>query len=239
MTLADLSAVVCAQLDAEGVEPGNGQVSARVDGRTLRYYAALGLLDRPVGRRGRVAVYGGRHVAQAVAVKRLQAAGWPLADIQRRLVGMPTADLLAVRADEPPPVAAIPVPGGSEPEARRAFWAQPPAPPGPPRGQAAAVSVVAPVAAAAAAASAPLAAPGAAALTGATPVSRARAAGLPLAGVALPGGAVLLLPGGRAPSPAEAQALADAAGPLLAQAARLGLLPNLTDRRTEHEGETP
>lgn len=179
MTLAELASAISGQLKAEGVEPGNGQVSARVDERTLRYYMTLGLLDRPVARRGRVAVYGERHAAQAVAVKRLQAAGWPLADIQRRLAAQPTAELRAVRADERPPVSpaleAAPLPGRGE------FWAHPPVP----LPQGAAV----------------------------------------LSAVAVSGGAVILLPaGGRAPTQADAEALAAAAGPLLAEAARRGLL---------------
>jgi DNA-binding transcriptional MerR regulator len=62
--------------------PKNGQVRAVPDERTVRYYATLGLLDRPLAMRGRTALYGPRHVAQVVAIKRLQSAGRSLAEIQ-------------------------------------------------------------------------------------------------------------------------------------------------------------
>src|SRR5439155_1576002 len=58
------------------------QVRAVPDERTIRYYAAIGLLDRPAAMRGRTAIYGARHLAQVVAIKRLQAAGRSLAEIQ-------------------------------------------------------------------------------------------------------------------------------------------------------------
>lgn len=69
-------------------EPANGQVRAVPDERTIRYYTTLGLLDRPT-LRGRTALYGRRHLAQLVAIKRLQAEGRALAEIQRVL---PTLD---------------------------------------------------------------------------------------------------------------------------------------------------
>ncbi len=62
--------------------PKNGQVRAVPDDRTIRYYATLGLLDRPSSMRGRTAVYGRRHLAQVVAIKRLQSTGRSLAEIQ-------------------------------------------------------------------------------------------------------------------------------------------------------------
>lgn len=62
--------------------PTNGQVRAVPDERTIRYYATLGLLDRPVAMRGRTALYNARHVAQVVAIKRLQLMGRSLAEIQ-------------------------------------------------------------------------------------------------------------------------------------------------------------
>lgn len=62
--------------------PKNGQVRAVPDERTIRYYATIGLLDRPAAMRGRTALYGPRHLAQVVAIKRMQSAGHSLADIQ-------------------------------------------------------------------------------------------------------------------------------------------------------------
>lgn len=63
--------------------PKNGQVRAVPDDRTIRYYAAKGLLDRPAAMRGRTALYGPRHLAQIVAIKRMQSAGHSLADIEK------------------------------------------------------------------------------------------------------------------------------------------------------------
>lgn len=62
--------------------PTNGQIRAVPDERTIRYYGTLGLLDRPAAMRGRTALYGRRHLAQVVAIKRLQAIGRTLAEIQ-------------------------------------------------------------------------------------------------------------------------------------------------------------
>ncbi|HEY1555896.1 MAG TPA: MerR family transcriptional regulator [Kofleriaceae bacterium] len=62
--------------------PKNGQVRAVPDERTIRYYAALGLLDRPAAMKGRVGLYGARHLAQVVAIKRLQSSGKSLAEIE-------------------------------------------------------------------------------------------------------------------------------------------------------------
>lgn len=107
--------------------PKNGQVRAVPDERTVRYYVALGLLDRPAAMRGRTAIYGKRHLAQVIAIKRLQSAGHSLADIQAmwptlddltlgRLTGVTLprspAGALAVRA----------------PAVRQEFWKKAPAP---------------------------------------------------------------------------------------------------------------
>ena len=91
-TLADLVAEAASWI-ATLPPPKNGQVRAVPDERTVRYYAALGLLDRPSAMRGRTAIYGKRHLAQVIAIKRLQSAGHSLADIQ----GMwPTLDDLTL-----------------------------------------------------------------------------------------------------------------------------------------------
>lgn len=63
-----------------------GQASGRVrevpDPRTIRYYTTIGLLDKPAEMRGRTAYYGRRHLLQLVAIKRLQAEGKSLVEIQ-------------------------------------------------------------------------------------------------------------------------------------------------------------
>jgi DNA-binding transcriptional MerR regulator len=84
----------------------DGRVAAAPDGRTVRYYGTLGLVDRPtiVDREAR---YGRRHVLQLVAVKALQARGLPLAEIQARLYGRSNSELetllQAVSEDRPRP----------------------------------------------------------------------------------------------------------------------------------------
>jgi DNA-binding transcriptional MerR regulator len=71
--------------------PYDGQTSGRVrdvpDARTVRYYTTIGVLDRPLEMRGRTAYYGRRHLLQIVAVKRLQARGMSLVDIQENVAG--------------------------------------------------------------------------------------------------------------------------------------------------------
>lgn len=80
-TLQDLVAEAASRLAALP-PPKNGQVRAVPDDRTIRYYGTLGLLDRPAAMRGRTALYGAKHLAQVVAIKRMQATGKSLADIQ-------------------------------------------------------------------------------------------------------------------------------------------------------------
>jgi DNA-binding transcriptional MerR regulator len=58
----------------------------------VRLYTTLGLLDRPVIK-GRTGYYGLRHLRQLVAIKRLQAEGKSLAEIQNRLLGISDEEL--------------------------------------------------------------------------------------------------------------------------------------------------
>jgi DNA-binding transcriptional MerR regulator len=74
---------------AHDPEPENGQVRAIPDARSIRYYTTLGLLDRPAAMEGRTALYGAQHVRQLVAIKRLQAKGLSLQEIQQKLHAAP------------------------------------------------------------------------------------------------------------------------------------------------------
>jgi len=65
------------------------------DRRAIRWYTTIGLLDRPV-LRGRTGWYGPRHLLQLVAIKRRQAQGRTLAEIQQELTGAPTTTLHAI-----------------------------------------------------------------------------------------------------------------------------------------------
>jgi DNA-binding transcriptional MerR regulator len=87
--------------------------------RLVRWYVTVGLVDPPLSRRGRVAQYGRRHLLQLVAVKRRQAEGHSLAEIQAELAGA-TDDVLAAVARVPdtwPAPEARPTPPGR-------FWAR-------------------------------------------------------------------------------------------------------------------
>jgi len=79
----------------------NGRVRELPNGRTIRWYTTIGLVDRPAATRGRTALYGRRHLLQLAAVKKLQAAGHTLAEIQEQLVGA-TDRQLADLAGIPP-----------------------------------------------------------------------------------------------------------------------------------------
>ncbi|GGS55038.1 hypothetical protein GCM10010156_12280 [Planobispora rosea] len=68
-------------------ERPNGRVRDVPNERLVRWYATIGLLDPPLARRGRVALYGRRHLLQLIAVKRRQADGRSIAEIQAELTG--------------------------------------------------------------------------------------------------------------------------------------------------------
>jgi DNA-binding transcriptional MerR regulator len=125
----------------------NGQTSGRVrdvpDVRTIRYYITLGLLDRPLEMQGRTAFYGRKHLLQLVAIKRLQAQGLTLVDVQQRMLGTSQKKLAELAAlpdhmlNEPVALAkraaTSQVPADQVRQidevaarGRRQFWAQPP-----------------------------------------------------------------------------------------------------------------
>lgn len=96
-TLDALVQRVTAELAERGllVAQRDGRVAAAPDARTVRYYQSLGLIDRPrpVGREAR---YLERHRLQLLAIKALQSARAPLAEVQARLYGRSNAELAAV-----------------------------------------------------------------------------------------------------------------------------------------------
>ena len=208
----------------------SGRVRAVPDRRAIRWYTTIGLIDRPVAHRGRTALYGPRHLLQLVAVKRLQARGLPLVDIQRELAGATDTQLAQVARLPASPTArdsaGSPLPAGSRDGAgslpvaetpravagrvRRAeFW----------RGQAASYSAA-------------HASTGPAARVG-DPDQGLEAAAL--RGVRLGEGATLLLEPGRELDAADMRAILDAARPLLAALRERGLgQPSEEERRREH-----
>jgi DNA-binding transcriptional MerR regulator len=143
-----LSAPTLAQADARtGADASAAQVNGRVrdvpNERLIRWYVTVGLVDPPLSRRGRVARYGRRHLLQLVAVKRRQADGRSLAEIQAELAGA-TDEVLADIARLPGECAPDPGPApGMEAAARSTeaaegvtraapdrFWTRRPSQPG-------------------------------------------------------------------------------------------------------------
>lgn len=91
-TLDALCAEAERLLAADSPAERDGRVREVPDPRTVRYYTTLGLIDRPA-MRGRTGYYGERHLLQLLAIKRLQAHGLPLAQVQARLLGLTTPEL--------------------------------------------------------------------------------------------------------------------------------------------------
>jgi DNA-binding transcriptional MerR regulator len=96
----------------------NGRVRDVPNERLVRWYVTVGLVDPPLSRRGRVAQYGRRHLLQLVAVKRRQAEGRSLAEIQAELAGATDEKLAAV--------ARVPgtLPAPEAPAVPGRFWAR-------------------------------------------------------------------------------------------------------------------
>lgn len=116
-TISELSERVADALAASGEVPG-GKARAIPDERSIRYYTTLGLIDRAT-LRGRTAYYGARHLAQLVAIKKMQADGATLAEIQGLLPAIDDAALAELTG-----VALV---ARSLPAARRDFWRATPA----------------------------------------------------------------------------------------------------------------
>ena len=126
-TLDELVERVREALAAEYPGAPNGRVRDVPDRRAIRWYTTIGLVDRPLGMRGRTALYGPRHLQQLVAIKRWQAQGRSLSQIQAEFVFLSPRDLTEASrvpehllADDAP---------GSVPDVvhRPRFWADRPA----------------------------------------------------------------------------------------------------------------
>ncbi|WP_214103653.1 MerR family transcriptional regulator [Acrocarpospora catenulata] len=183
----------------------NGRVRDVPNERLIRWYATIGLLDPPLARRGRVALYGPRHLLQLVAVKRRQAAGRSIADIQLELTGAPNATLQTIanlpNADLSDP-SYPPEPEHASPPSLERFWA-----------------------------AAPTRAPATRAEVNSAEPPSVRAPSVPapeatlMHGVRIAPGVALVLDGAtRAPSQTDLAAVTVAAQPLLRALADLGLI---------------
>lgn len=129
-TLAELTAQVAQALGLDGPRQASGRVRDVPDQRAIRYYHTLGLVDPPAGFRGRTALYSVRHLWQLVAIKRLQARGLSLAEVQQRLLGLPDEELGRL-AEIPLPESGTRKTESAETEEEATFWKAEPAGPVP------------------------------------------------------------------------------------------------------------
>ncbi len=101
-----------ALVDAAGIRPTNASARQAPSARSVRFYVANGLLDRPEGT-GTSATYNYRHFLQLLAIKIRQREGATLEAIKRemheltgdaleRRVATSLAPALGVAADQPP-----------------------------------------------------------------------------------------------------------------------------------------
>ncbi|MEU8118235.1 MerR family transcriptional regulator [Spirillospora sp. NPDC049024] len=97
-TIAELADRAAAALAADGSAQASGRVRDLPNERLIRWYTTIGLVDPPLGRRGRTALYGPRHLLQLVAVKRRQAAGRSIAEIQVELAAATDTALARIAA---------------------------------------------------------------------------------------------------------------------------------------------
>jgi hypothetical protein len=204
----------------------NHRVRGVPDRRAVRWYTTIGLVDRPAAMQGRTALYGRRHLLQVVAVKRRQAGGRTLAEIQADLAGATDAELAAV-ASVP---AGLLEDGDGPPSGpvRARFWAHPAAGPGP--SGSGERSVQAGRATRLAATGAAIAGDSPSADVFAAEAASTSEAVRALAAVDLGGGAVLVVPG--TPAPDDYAQIAAAARPLIDLLARRGLLDHADVRST-------
>src|SRR5919107_2355616 len=121
-TLDELVDRVRLALAAEYPGAPNNRVRDLPDRRAIRWYTTTGLVDRPLGMRGRVALYGPRHLLQLVALKRRQAEGRTLAEIQAELAGATDESLVGV-ARVPDALLAADGPAPDDGPVRARFWA--------------------------------------------------------------------------------------------------------------------
>jgi DNA-binding transcriptional MerR regulator len=90
-----LASHVAGLVDSIGVRPTNASARAAPSARSIRYYVANGLLDRPEGT-GTSATYGYRHFLQLLSVKIRQREGATLESIKLEIAAL-TGDALERR----------------------------------------------------------------------------------------------------------------------------------------------
>jgi DNA-binding transcriptional MerR regulator len=194
---APAGAAIPVRAERSGPARTNGRVRDVPNERLVRWYVTVGLVDPPLSRRGRVARYGRRHLLQLVAVKRRQAEGRSLAEIQAELAGATDEKLGAVARlphTRPAPEAPAATPGR--------FWARRPGQTEPVQTEPVQTEPVQ-----------------------TEPVTAERGGVIPAGGLVpgvrlAPGVTLLLEDAGRGPGPEDVTEILNAAQPLLAELAR-------------------
>ena len=79
-----LAAHVTALVDAAGIRPTNASARVAPSARSVRFYVASGLLDRPEGA-GTAATYNYRHLLQLLSIKIRQREGATLEGIKKEM----------------------------------------------------------------------------------------------------------------------------------------------------------
>src|SRR6476469_1411454 len=82
-----LAAHVTALVDAAGIRPTNASARVAPSARSVRFYVANGLLDRPEGA-GTATTYNSRHLLRLLAIKDRQREGAPRAAIRGEMKDM-------------------------------------------------------------------------------------------------------------------------------------------------------
>jgi DNA-binding transcriptional MerR regulator len=223
-TIDELVERVRAALAAEYSGAGDGRIRDVPDRRAIRWYTTIGLVDRPLGMRGRTALYGPRHLQQLVAIKRRQAAGRSLSQIQGELNWV-SDEALAELSHVPERLleADGPVPDGAADDRHIHFWARQPTAADPSATNGSNWhSLTRPPGAQPPGAQTPAAQTPAAQPPGAQPPGAQPSVARPVNGVALPGGVILLVP--HPISERDRDDIAAAAAPLLDLLGARGLL---------------
>jgi DNA-binding transcriptional MerR regulator len=128
-TIDELVERVREALAAEYSGATDGRVRDVPDRRAIRWYTTIGLVDRPLGMRGRTALYGPRHLRQLVAIKRRQAAGRSLSQIQAELTFVSDDDLVVLARVPDELVETAEAPDQTAESRHMRFWSQLPARP--------------------------------------------------------------------------------------------------------------
>src|SRR5512145_1446950 len=96
LSLGELVDAVVQWIPAVAGRQGRYKVAEIPSERTIRYYTASGIIDRPLRFLGTRAVYGYRHLLQVLVVKALQSRDLPLRKIRAMIAGRPNGYLEAI-----------------------------------------------------------------------------------------------------------------------------------------------